>query len=70
MTLLKNTKIPPPKKKIWLFLRKILEKNVLSSDFLEKNFEKNILSYFQKIVSQIFLDFGQKWLTLHDFLQN
>ena len=43
------------------FWRKILEKSSLFRFFGEKFW--NILSYFQKIVNQIFLDFGQNgWL--------
>ena len=35
--------------------------------FFREKFYKNILSFFPKIVSQIFEEFGQKRLILHDF---
>ena len=35
--------------------------------FFGETFQKNILSYFPKLFSQIFVEFDQKWLISHDF---
>ena len=52
MTDLKTQKSPKKKKKIWCLL--------------ENKKIENILSYFPKIFSQIFVEFGHKPLILHD----
>ena len=43
------------------------KKQKQKSDVFGENFWKSILSYFPKVSSQIFVEFGQKWLILHDF---